>query len=529
MKKLLIKITNLIVCGFCFCNTDLCYPITLSGTWQSFWDQSSDTRAIILEEYKSAQNAESWLGPRKKSRNILSITTRNGPIVLISGLSPFIDGISSNRDTNQYFDFCDVLLGIEKSYRLKDLLKTINKFNVNEFKFSNSASEVLSSLYGILISKDGKIDVRLKLSDLQRLLSIPEKIFQGNDQTVLLKLKKKINHYNTLKNDGKTLFTEYLTILKNKFLPTIHDIIERDITPASHQIDNLLSIIPTLEFDRILDCLLKDQTVKEVLAYMHTETLYAYILQETENIGEIPKLKPLLKMQNIILSKRDMCNICEECLAKLFKTHPFFIASIESFREFSDYFIGRTLVPSLKKIPIDADNSAIVVNRTHGTFTKGLEILQKDISKHTLSSHPKLNDNWECIRELLSPRTKALFPQEIFEDIFEETDKLINIPLKDICRTSQGQVQADMLWHSRIICNTDIILQSIRAHQLVFVELLEGTQKLGLQEMVKLLKISPIPILERFIDYLKPFRPEVSSSASALSSSVHSTSLDKKE
>ena len=108
---------------FCFCNTDLCYPITVSGTWQSFWDQSSETRAIILEEYKSAQNAESWLGPRKKSRNILSITTGKGPIVLISGLSPFIDGISSSRDTNKYFDFCDVLLGIEKSYRLKDFIE----------------------------------------------------------------------------------------------------------------------------------------------------------------------------------------------------------------------------------------------------------------------------------------------------------------------------------------------------------------------------------------------------------------------
>ena len=405
-------------------------------------------------------------------------------------------------------------------------MKTINKFNVNEFKFSNSASELLSSLYGILISKDGKIDVRLKLSDLQRLLSIPEKIFQGNDQEVFSNLLQKIKDYNTLKDEGKALFTDYLTILKNRFLPTICTIIGSDITPALHQINNLLSIIPTLEFDRILDCLLKDQTVKEVLAYMHTETLYAYILQETENLGEIPKLKPLLEKQNIILSKRDMCHICEECLAKLFKTKPFFIASIESFREFSDYFIHRTLAPSFKKIPIDADNSAIVINRTHGTFTKGLEISQKDILKHTLLSYPKLNDNWECIRELLSPRTKALFPQGILEDIFKETDKLIAIPLEHICRASQGQVQADMLWHSRIICNTDIILQSIRAHQVVFVELLEGTPKLGLQEMLRLLEISPSPVLERFIDYLKQFRPIVSS---ASPSNVHSTSLDEKE
>lgn len=96
-------------------------------------------------------------------------------------------------------------------------MKTSNKFNVNEFKFSNSASELLSSLYGILISKDGKIDVRLKLSDLQRLLSIPERIFQGNDQAVFFNLRQKIKDYNTLKDEGKALFTDYLTILKIDF------------------------------------------------------------------------------------------------------------------------------------------------------------------------------------------------------------------------------------------------------------------------------------------------------------------------
>jgi len=530
MKKLLTKITTLIICGFCFCNTDLCYPTTVSGTWESFWDQSYETRAFILKEYKSLQKAESWLGLRKRSRNILSIMTENGPVVLISGLSPFIDGISSRTDQNQYFDFCGVLLGKEESCRLKNLLKIINEFNVNEFKFSNSANESLSSLYGIPISKDGKIDVRLKLSDFQHLLLIPDNIFQGNDQTIFLNLRKKIEGYVSIKDEGKALFIKYLTIVKNHFLPKICTIIGTDITPALKQIDKLLSIIPTLEFDRILDCLLKDQIVKDILAYMHTETLYAYVLQETENLGEIPNLKPLLDKQNVILSKRDMCRICEECLVKLFNTKPFFIASIESFREFSDYFIQRTLVPSFKKIPIDADNSAIVVNRTHGTFTKGLEILQKDILEHTLLSYPKLNDNWECIRELLSPRTKALFPQGISEDIFKETDKLITIPLRAICSVPQKQekVQADMLWHSRIICNTDIILQSIRAHQLVFVELLEETQKLCLQEMLRLLEISPIPVLERFIDHLKQFRPMVSSSVSA-SFSVPSTSLDKKD
>ena len=264
---------------------------------------------------------------------------------------------------------------------------------------------------------------------------------------------------------------------------------------------------------------------------MHTETLLMYVL-ENNLLGT--DIRPIPSSDNklVILSTRDMCRVCEACLSKFSLQHPCVVASLEENDESwnREDLSQETLI----KIPLDADNTNSAINAVYNFRLSELQIPQTtDLTKTTIIEL----DQTHILERFLSRRMQALLPfsKDKIRIYTESLSKPFNQLTPYRISNTKGTItlSLDPIYIVPLITNIDLhIIQGIRVHQLAFTELYKGKRNDAIEKMHLLHKCcsdkadNPITI---FIDYLKPFRPEVSSSASALSSSVHSTSLDKKE
>ena len=99
---------------------------------------------------------------------------------------------------------------------------------------------------------------------------------------------------------------KFLGDLQSLNIPSLNRLEE-----VQNQITNLLEIFNNCPDIEILKNIFQSQRfIDKITPFIHSETLLYYAIH-----SGVIKIKDML----IFSTKRDMCSICEECLAKLFK------------------------------------------------------------------------------------------------------------------------------------------------------------------------------------------------------------------
>ncbi|MDR3223977.1 MAG: hypothetical protein LBT03_00085 [Holosporales bacterium] len=143
MGVLFRKISSFLFLCFSFGTVAHCSSVV--GVWKSYWEQDEAVRVDLVSNYRAIQHAKSWVGKYSSSRNAMAVPIVGGrTMILLSGLLPLADYTQEKADQgNDYYDFSDIFLGVEKAKVLKDVVRSHTIFIDDPF---------IDSLAGLILN-----------------------------------------------------------------------------------------------------------------------------------------------------------------------------------------------------------------------------------------------------------------------------------------------------------------------------------------------------------------------------------------
>ncbi|MDR3223978.1 MAG: hypothetical protein LBT03_00090 [Holosporales bacterium] len=213
---------------------------------------------------------------------------------------------------------------------------------------------------------------------------------------------------------------------------------DKSVNEASEQLKFICGIVSPLEDDLdvdLFDLISKERLNNKISPFMHTEMLFMYILVENP-LGLAGKVlmpdgdRVAPDSEVAVLSARDMCRVCEDCMGKFFagRHAKCFIGSLEENDESWD---RKGESEYLVKIPLDADNTDSVVSGIHG-YRTGLKIkLDRPLPLQSLLEKSLFAlDRSRLLERVLSARMEAFFQTGI--SLFDQYRQILSKPLGQI-------------------------------------------------------------------------------------------------